>query len=46
MLDESKSEDPEVGQIRMDQEYYAIEIVFEVAITSHNFERGNVFVQS
>ena len=46
MIDESKSADPEMSQIRMDQEYYSIEVVFEIAITSHNFERGNVFVQS
>ena len=38
--------DPEVGLIRMDDEYYAIEIVFEVAMTMHNFERGNIYVQS
>ena len=30
----------------MDDEYYAIEIVFEVASTKHNFERGNIYVQS
>ena len=44
--DVSKQEDPEQGKIRMDQEYYQLEVVFEVAATSHNFERGNIFVQS
>ena len=30
----------------MDQETYQIELIFEVAQTSHNFARGNLFVQS
>ena len=30
----------------MDQEYYQLEVVFEVAASSHNFERGNIFIQS
>lgn len=46
MVAEVETQDPEVGLIRMDDEYYAIEIVFEVAMTQHNFERGNIFVQS
>lgn len=43
---EAKSDDPELGLIRMDDEYYAIDIVFEVAMTMYNFERGNIFIQS
>ena len=46
IYDVSKAEDPEQGKIRMDQEYYQLEVVFEVAASSHNFERGNIFVQS
>ena len=30
----------------MDSEYYQIEIVFEVAMTKHNYERGNLYTQS
>ena len=36
----------EVVPIRMDEEYYAIDVIFEVAVTKHNFERGNLFIQS
>ena len=39
-------EDPEQGRIRLDDEFYSIELVFEVASTAHNYERGNIFVQS
>jgi len=30
----------------MDNEYYQVEVVFEVAMTVHNYERGNLYVQS
>ena len=30
----------------MDNEYYQIEAVFEVAVTMHNFERGNLYMES
>ena len=30
----------------MDNEYYQIEAVFDVAMTIHNFERGNLYIQS
>ena len=30
----------------MDNEYYQIEVIFEVAMTLHNYERGNLYVQS
>ena len=30
----------------MDSEYYQIEVEFEVAMTLHNFERGNLYLQS
>ena len=44
VITEKETQDPEIGLIRMDDEYYAIEIVFEVAMTEHNFERGNIYV--
>lgn len=30
----------------MDNEYYQIEAVFEVAMTEHNYERGNLYMQT
>lgn len=30
----------------MDDEYYQIEVEFEVATTMHNYERGNLYIQS
>mmetsp|Transcript_43559 Transcript_43559/g.57672 ORF Transcript_43559/g.57672 Transcript_43559/m.57672 type:complete len:169 (+) Transcript_43559:1142-1648(+) len=30
----------------MDEEYYQIEVEFEVAMTMHNYERGNLYMQS
>ena len=30
----------------MDGEYYKIEAIFEVAMTMHNYERGNLYMQS
>ena len=30
----------------MDSEYYQIDIEFEIAVTMHNYERGNLYVQS
>ena len=30
----------------MDTEYYSIEVEFEVAVTMHNFERGNLYMES
>ena len=32
--------------VRMDGETYRIEVVFDVAMSMHNYERGNLFVQS
>ena len=36
--------DPEL-QIRMEDEYYSIEVVFEVSDTEHNYEKGNLYIQ-
>jgi len=30
----------------MDKEYYQIEVNFEIAETSKNFEQGNIFLKS
>ena len=30
----------------MDNEYYQIEAVFDIAMTMHNYERGNLYMQS
>jgi hypothetical protein len=32
--------------IRMDREYYQIEVLFQVADTEHNYEGGNLYLQS
>ena len=32
--------------IRMDNEYYQIEVEFDVSMSQHNYERGNLYVQS
>ena len=32
--------------IRMDSEFYQIEVVFEVAMTPQNYERGNLYIQA
>ena len=36
----------ENDQVRMDNEFYSIEVVFEVAMTLHNYERGNLYMQA
>jgi hypothetical protein len=33
-------------KIRMDKHHYEIEVVFEVAATVHNYERGNLYLQA
>lgn len=30
----------------MDGEYYQIDVVFDVAMSMHNYERGNLYLQS
>jgi hypothetical protein len=30
----------------MDDEFYQIEVSFDVAMTAHNYERGNLYLQS
>ena len=30
--------------IRMDNEHYEIELIFEVAANNHNYERGNIYL--
>ena len=30
----------------MDSEFYQIDVVFDVAMTQHNFESGNLYLQS
>lgn len=34
------------SNIRMDNHHYEIEVIFEVAATAHNYERGNLYLQS
>ena len=41
-----KTVDEMSQSVRMDSEYYSIEVVFEVAMTRHNYERGNLYLQS
>ena len=43
---EIKRESNELAEIRMDNEYYQIEVIFEVAMSMHNYERGNLYLQS
>jgi len=33
-------------ELRMDSEYYQIDVTFDVATTAHNLERGNLYIQS
>jgi hypothetical protein len=35
----------EKNDIKMEKEFYELEIVFEVAETDHNYNRGNIYVQ-
>ena len=30
----------------MDSEFYQIDVIFDVAMTQHNYERGNLYIQS
>ena len=34
------------SDIKMVKEYYSIEVEFDIAMTQHNYERGNLYVQS
>jgi len=46
IVEKKESSHNEHSGIRMDSEYYQLEVVFEVAMTMHNFERGNLYLQS
>lgn len=32
------------NDIKMDNEFYELEIVFEIAETAHNYQRGNIYI--
>lgn len=34
----------ELEHLYMNNEFYSVKLVFEVAETSHNFERGNIYI--
>jgi hypothetical protein len=33
------------NDIKMDNEFYELEIVFDIAETAHNYQRGNIYIQ-
>lgn len=32
------------NEIKMDNEFYELEIVFDIAETAHNYQRGNIYI--
>lgn len=36
----------ESNEIKMENEFYQIEVIIEAAETEHNFDKGNIYLQS